>query len=327
MSKSDPVKRMSTLASWLISGRPLNVDIAKKYFEVSERTIKYDMARLKEDWHYKFHFDAGRNGYVLTETSGNLAAGAQLRQGHLKAISLASNLLKSLGVDESSQVLSELAESYRSVLPDLLEADRDLLIRTLWISREISPEQRMPFIGVIDEAIRHQRELDIVYRPWEKEPSRKRIRPHRVVIRKGHAHLYATSDLEPISIRNYRMDRMETCAVTDTYFTPPDELDLDGYFEPIFDVFHDGEVYDVKIRFSPGMARYFEENQIHPSQNVTTEADGSVLLEMRVTGITDLNRWVLGWAGEAEVLSPPKLRESVNRSVKKLQDVYLAPNT
>jgi len=326
MSKSNPVKRMSTLASWLNSGRPLNVDKAKNYFEVSERTIKYDMARLKEDWHYKFHFDAGRNSYVLTETSGNLTAGVQLRQGHLKAISLASNVLKSLGIDESSKLLAELAESYRSVLPDLLEADRDLLIRTLWISREISPDLRMPFIGVIDEAIRHQRELDIVYRSWENEPDRKRIRPHRVVIRKGHAHLYATSDSKPTSIRNYRMDRMETCAVTSRCFTNPDELDLDDYFEPIFDVFHDGEVYDVKIRFTPGMARYFEENQIHPSQKVTTEKDGSTLLEMKVTGIIDLSRWVLGWAGEAEVLSPPKLLEAVNSSVRKLRDVYLAPD-
>ena len=79
-----------------------------------------------------------------------------------------------------------------------------------------------------------------------------------------------------------------------------------------FKVMHD-ELYTVKVRISPGWARYVGEKIWHESQKAKKNGDGSLELTFRVAGLDEIRRWVLSFGAEVLVLAPEKLIKMVHR--------------
>ena len=107
------------------------------------------------------------------------------------------------------------------------------------------------------------------------------------------------------------MDRIRRLEVTGEVFLVAKDWDLEAFLGPMFGVFNDREVHRVKVRFSPWVARWIKEEVWHPSQILTDLPDGSVQLDMDVTGLEDVKRWVLGFGREAEVVAPDRLVQAV----------------
>jgi len=83
-----------------------------------------------------------------------------------------------------------------------------------------------------------------------------------------------------------------------------------------FKVMHE-EVYTVKVRISPGWAKWVGEKIWHESQKAKKNGDGSLELTFKVAGLDEIKRWVLSFGPEAAVVEPEKLRESVRRDLSK----------
>ena len=104
--------------------------------------------------------------------------------------------------------------------------------------------------------------------------------------------------------------------VTDERFTWPKDFNLDDFMRHSFKVMHD-ELYTVKVRISPGWARWVGEKIWHESQKVKRNGDGSLELAFRVAGLDEIKRWVLSFGPEAQVLEPEKLKEMVRKDLSK----------
>jgi predicted DNA-binding transcriptional regulator YafY len=85
---------------------------------------------------------------------------------------------------------------------------------------------------------------------------------------------------------------------------------LDDSMRHSFKVMHD-EVYTVKVRISPGWARWVGEKIWHESQKVRKNGDGSLELTFQVAGLDEIKGWVLSFGLEAVIWEPAKLRETV----------------
>ena len=46
--------------------------------------------------------------------------------------------------------------------------------------------------------------------------------------------------------------------------------------------------------------------------------DGGVELRLKLSSLAEVERWVLGWAGNARVLQPPELADSVAQAARKI---------
>jgi proteasome accessory factor B len=78
-----------------------------------------------------------------------------------------------------------------------------------------------------------------------------------------------------------------------------------------FAAFEAGKTEKVKIRFDSFAARLVAERQWHKSQIMHALPDGGAELVMQVGIAPDLEAWILGWAGHAEVLEPASLRKKI----------------
>jgi len=115
--------------------------------------------------------------------------------------------------------------------------------------------------------------------------------------------LWHTSQGEKGSLRPWRLSVRE----------------LDDFMCHSFKVMHD-EVYTVKVRISPGWARWVGEKIWHESRKAKKNGDGSLELSFRVAGLEEIKRWVLSFGPEAIVMEPKNLQEMVRKDLSRNLD-------
>ena len=72
----------------------------------------------------------------------------------------------------------------------------------------------------------------------------------------------------------------------------------------------------MRIRFSRDQAPYVTERHWHDSQRFLPQDDGSVMMELQVGNLWEVKRWLLGWGADAEVVSPPELKQQMLNEIE-----------
>ena len=72
-----------------------------------------------------------------------------------------------------------------------------------------------------------------------------------------------------------------------------------------------GKVYNVKLKFSPEVARSVTEVQWHCTQKVAFDDDGSTIIKFRVDSLNEIIWWVLSYGNKVQILAPKVLRKKI----------------
>ena len=115
---------------------------------------------------------------------------------------------------------------------------------------------------------------------------------------------------------------MSEVVLTRTKFTMPADFDPDSFFASALGVVEGKGDHEIVIRFSAAVATRIEERDWHESQQLHRRDNGSIDLTLRLSSLIEIERWVLGWGAEAEVLAPAELREQLSRTVLALAVRY-----
>ena len=91
-----------------------------------------------------------------------------------------------------------------------------------------------------------------------------------------------------------------------------------------FNVMHD-DLCTVRVRISPGWARWVGEKIWHESQKLTKLSDGGLEMNFRVAGLDEIKRWVLSFGSEALVIEPERLKEMVRKDLSRNLAQYSKP--
>lgn len=114
------------------------------------------------------------------------------------------------------------------------------------------------------------------------------------------------------AIRFFRADRISAVELVGATFTRPESL-------PVLDVIEKGKPFQASrsetlvIRYSPRIARWIAERE-----GTKLDADGSVTVHHPLADDSWAVRHVLQYGPEAEVLSPPRLRQKVRETLQRL---------
>lgn len=84
----------------------------------------------------------------------------------------------------------------------------------------------------------------------------------------------------------------------------------------------------VRIRFVPQVASFFHEMpNRHPSQKLEPQADGSLIVAFTLPQdeptLFHVQRWVMSWGEQAEVMGPASLREGIKLTLTRAASAYL----
>jgi len=131
--------------------------------------------------------------------------------------------------------------------------------------------------------------------------------PYGVVHHAGYwyvvGHCHKRGDL-----RTFRIDRIASCAATDTHFDVPADFDLETYRrERLYVPSADAVAVRVKLD-AVATARV---GATWPAGDVTRFPDGSAEIVIDCEGFEWLSGWVLGFGRHAEVIGPAEARRAV----------------
>ncbi|MDD5010994.1 MAG: WYL domain-containing protein, partial [Phycisphaerae bacterium] len=113
------------------------------------------------------------------------------------------------------------------------------------------------------------------------------------------------------SIRTFHLGRIQQAESLDRRFTDGEGFDVNEYLGRAWCLIPEGKLYDIKLKFSPLVARNVAEVQWHNTQRVQWADDSSAILTFRVDGLGEISWWILGYGDQVQVLAPAALRKRV----------------
>ena len=153
-------------------------------------------------------------------------------------------------------------------------------------------------------------QLEIIYTKPNGAPHKRIIDPYQIANINNDWYLYAF-DQKRKDIRCFVPARIQSAKITGERFKRPDSFSLDEHLFGAFGPFASDESYDIRVRFSKTAAPFIREKIWHPTQKLKEMKNGSVEMSLKLSHLTDIRRWILGWGGEAKVLEPSELLEAV----------------
>jgi proteasome accessory factor C len=166
----------------------------------------------------------------------------------------------------------------------------------------------------LQQCIRERRVARIAYRSATAESDDVRdVQPLGVVWSRGSWYLVAWCRRNE-GLRVFRMDRISAAVAESGRFSAMDGFSLE-------DVLRDGKVLvgeegaTMRVRYAPRIARWIAERE-----GVPLDTDGSVTVEMEAVQVEWAVRHVLRYGPDAEVLSPPFVREAVRDALRALRE-------
>jgi len=276
---------------------------------VSKRTVYRDLHALEDELGVPVWTEDGRWGVEGRAFLPPL----KLTTAEAMAVFLSARLMARYA-DDYDPDLGAAFQKLAAALPPVLGEHVERTVEIM--ARRPLDERSNRHVHLLTRAWAERRVVTFTYDAAAYEPGRPpraaRVRPYLIEPSLSTRALYLIGfDETRGAVRTFKIERLRDLAVTPETFQPPLEASIEEALGPAWDMIADQPEVEVVLRFTPAVAARVLETRWHPSQQVTTGNDGSLLWRARVSGTIEIRLWILSWGAEVEVLEPPELRADV----------------
>lgn len=256
----------------------------------------------------RFRIPNGLDGFSQAPTAEELLelskAAAQLRAG---------------GADPRAAVLESLERKVRAATKAKalrrLAPDVEALVRAEAIAVQAGPR---PFedenlIAELRHALTAMKAVSFRYMGGRTPGERRAVVPFGLMF--SRMNYLVGAQLGDDQPRNWRLDRIAEIEVLDAPGVPPAAFNLQDYAARSFGIYQD-EVQDVILRIAGEGVEDALRWRFHPNQEVEQQADGSVTVRFRASGMLELAWHLFTWGDKLEVLSPSLLRDTLTEQLQ-----------
>lgn len=174
----------------------------------------------------------------------------------------------------------------------------------------------------LDQAIYEENNVWIEYYTHSRDQVSERIiSPYALDYNEGFFYLIGYCHWRD-KVKMFRVDRIQEIEVTEDDFKYPDDFSREDYFDNVWGVERREETIEVEVKFSGDMARWVQENEYHPSQEIEELEDGDIIMSFETCSINEVKKWILGFGAQAELIKPESLREEIGKEIKSMNNKY-----
>lgn len=307
-----PLERMLRIHQALMGGGHPNAAQLAREIEVSSKTIHRDLDFMRERMNLPVAFDHAHNGYFYDGEVSNFPT-MQITEGEVFALVVAEKALQQYRGTSFEKPLLSAIRKMEQALPDtislnLADVDQSISFRT-----RVEPILNLEIFDVLARAVAGRQQLELQYRKPGQKAEKRLVDPYHLANINGEWFLFAY-DHGRKDIRTFAPVRIKSARPTGTIFERSQNFSLEKRLRDSFGV-HSGEgSFDVVVRFVPRVADYVREKKWHPSQTLRELKGGAVELSMKLSSLSEVQRWVLSWGGDAKVIQPRELADSVRQA-------------
>lgn len=218
------------------------------------------------------------------------------------------------------EYLSRLLEDYQII--DALNNEPSEL---QYLFPEHRPSYGLDHFNLLLQAVREKRIVQFHYHKfWEDKVDRRTVHPLGLKESKGSWYLVSV-DQKDSNLKTFGLDRMRDIDVSKQQFKQQYTFQLDGLFQDSFGIMmpNNGLPQTVRLKFNYERGQYIKAYPLHHSQQLVSETENTVIIEVRVYITYDFIRELLSYGHEVVVESPVILINEIKKSLEKALGGYL----
>lgn len=316
-----PLRRFLAIERFVRDGEYPNSESLAAALEVDSRTIQRDIAFLKDQLGAPLDFCRKRNGYFLTDLSWTLPS-FQLTEGELVSVFLAERLIRQYRGTPFETDLARAFERITRMLPEEITVSLEAAADTLSVTPCVLTIQDVETFHNLTTAIQTSRQLRLLY--WSASQNRETDRivdPLHLSLVDNDWYLIAYCHTRQ-EIRMFSTVRIRGSEPTGQKFQRPDDFDITTYLGNSFRAVRgeSDQIWNVRLRFGLEMSGRISEKVWHHTQTLEPQSNCSVIMNLQVSSLIEIRRWVLYWGADCQVLEPEELREQVRQAARAILD-------
>lgn len=307
----------------LATGQRVSAAGFAREHELSARTVKRDLERLRDFHRAPIVWDAAARSYRYTAPF-DLLTGLRLDAEEALAVVLAGRTFAAWEGTPLGRTLTATLEKiarFAGAAVSFPAAD----LRAVLHQEESAfdaPEQRH-FAGLLDDILA-RRELVLTYqKPSGTRPEHRTVRPLHLAYLE-HRWMLVAEDTAKGAWRNFLLARIQAIERTERPFTPPPIAQIKAFLTGSLGRFTGKTETEVRLRFSATAAPYVRERPWHGSQTLRDLPGGGAETTLRLNNLIDVQRRILANGRHVEALAPPELRASIAAEIAAVAQTYAA---
>lgn len=295
------------------------IDLGSKGIE--KRQIQYDMEHMRSDAGWSVEFQDGlrkkRKKAWRYKDSKFSIANHPLNVNDTEQLETTLSILSRYKHREEFSWLEELIPRMQQAF-ELVEKGESGIIS---YQENIDLKGR-EFIGPLFNLILKQKQIKLVYKPFEKDASVIVLSPFHLKQYNNRWFLFAKHP-NYSDISNYPLDRIQS---VEEHNLEAESCDINwmDYFDDIVGVTHpeNGKSELVKLRFSDSRIAYVKTKPLHRTQKIDKEDPEGLTITIEVIPNRELIQLILSFGPDIEVLDPKSLRNEIAEKINQLKGIY-----
>jgi len=308
----------------LQSGRHPNAVTLAAELEVSSKSIHRDIEFMRDRLDLPLAYNPERKGYHYTQEVSNFPT-LQITEGELFALLVAEKALQQYRGTLFERPLISAFKKMAAGLPDTVSLNLADWEQTISFRTSAVPILNLEIFDALARAAAQRKQLQLTYRkPGRRETELRLIDPYHLANINGEWFLFAWCHLRH-DIRTFVPARIQEAKPTGRTFDRPQKFSLEKRLRDSFGVQSGQGHFEVVLKFDEMVSDYIREKKWHDSQELRELEDGGVELRLKLSSLGEIERWVLGWGGNARVVQPPELAESIAAAARRILENEIRP--
>jgi predicted DNA-binding transcriptional regulator YafY len=319
-----PLQRMLHIHNALQTGKFPNATKLGEELEVSPRSIARDIEFMRDRLELPIDYDPLKFGYFYTEEVGAFPS-LKISEGELFALLVAEKALQQYRGTSFEKPLLSAFKKVSESLPDTISLNLSEWDDSISFRTSAEPILNLEAFDQLAQATARREQLKLVYRkPGQRAEEARIVDPYHLTNVNGEWFLFAYDHLRK-AIRTFVPARIVRIEKTGEKFKRNSKFSIRDQLRNSFGVHSGQSQIKVVIEFSELVADYIREKKWHPSQEIKNLPKGGVELQMTLSSIVEVERWILSWGGNAKVIAPPDLVRNVRAAAEKLKEGHARP--
>ncbi len=313
-----PLERMMRIHQEISSGTFPNTRSLSEDIEVSRKSISRDIDFMRDRLNLPIDYDKKKYGYYYTSEVTSFPA-LQISEGELFALLVAEKAMQQYKGTPFEKPLLKTLQKLASGLPETVSMNLDHWNESISFKTSAEPIINLHVIDTLSKATAQRNSVFFEYKkPGASALEKRKVDPYHLANIDGEWFLFGYCHLR-MDVRTFSPTRMKHLHILDQKFPKPD-FDVKKRLSSSFGVITGDKEFVVVCRFSDKVADFIREKKWHSSQKLKSLPGGGVEISLIVSNLIEVRSWILSWGGEAEVIKPPELRESIHTSASKIVD-------
>ena len=317
---SQRVHRLLQLITLVQSGQAKTVEQLVRQLSVSRRTLFRDLNALQE---------AGIPYYHTPKEGYRFARGFFLPPVNLTVPESLGLMLLTKGVTARHgwPFIKEAVSAVRKLtatIPDPIKSVCTELTGKISIDNGAQPhdDAELRYYTDLQRCIDDRRVCKIVYQsPVESDPIHCELEPYAIHFSTRAWYVFGRTNLHR-EVRLFKLMRIRSLVRTDNFFVRPKRFDPTDKLGKAWQLIPEGKIENVELEFTAKVATNVSEVRWHPTQQQKTLRDGRCLMTFEIDGLNEVAWWICGYADQAIVRKPAKLKQIVQTMLTRAAAQY-----